>query len=499
MAARRPEEVTVAVVDDTKWGQSLSSAQGREAWRSAAESHEVRSPAGGRSLGTVGVASPGDVETAARSAALAQQSWADTGSSARAAVFLRAADLLAAEADAVAGWLVREGGAVAPKAAFEIGLAVDELRAAAALVSHPIGELLPGEDPGQQGMARRVPVGVVGVVTPWNFPLILAMRSVAPALALGNAVVLKPDLKTAVSGGAIVASLFEAAGLPPGVLHVLPGDADVGEALVVCDDVGMVSFTGSTRVGHRVGELAGARLKRVALELGGNNAFLVLDDADLGAAVNNGWWGSFVHQGQICMAVGRHLVHESLAEEYAKRIAELAGAHVVGDPETPGVTLGPLISVPQAERVERIVAESVAAGAMRLVGGERDGTYYPATVLTGVRPGMPAFDEEIFGPVVAVTTFATDDEAVELARETGYGLVAAVHTRSLDRGLRLAGRLGTGMVHVNDQTVDDRAYIPMGGLGRSGNGSRFGGHWSIDEFTRWQWVTYRSTPVAYPR
>jgi len=414
-------------------------------------------------------------------------------------VLRRAAAALESERDTVVGWLIREGGGTAGKGHFEVSLAVDELLAAAALVTAPIGELLPTEDFRRQSQARRVPVGVVGVIAPWNFPLILALRSVAPALALGNAVLLKPDPKTAVVGGALIASLFEQAGLPPDVLHVLPGGADVGEAVVTSPGTDMISFTGSTRAGHRVGELAGARLKPVALELGGNNAFIVLDDADIDAAANNGAWGAFVHQGQICMAVGRHLVHEDLADEYLAKITELAAGQRLGDPEDPAVTLGPLISTRQAERVELIVGSSIAAGARQLLGGSRSGCFYPATVLAGVRPGMAAFDEEIFGPVIAVTTFGSDAEAAQLANATGYGLVAAVHTRSVARGLRLASRLRTGMVHVNDQTVDDQAHIPMGGRGRSGNGSRFGGHWSIDEFTQWQWLTTRDVAELYPR
>jgi benzaldehyde dehydrogenase (NAD) len=495
-ALRDRKEAVVPVVDSRKWSGAIFSGT----WRAGSGPvRDVTNPATGEVVGQVGTAAVDDVDGAAGLAATAQPAWAQTGYPVRADVFRRAAAALAAERDAVVGWLIREGGGTAGKGLFEVSLAIDELLTSAALVTQPIGELLPAEDAQRQSIARRVPFGVVGVISPWNFPLILALRSVAPALAVGNAVVLKPDPKTAVCGGALIASLFEEAGLPEGLLHVLPGGVDVGEALVVSAGTDMISFTGSTRAGHRVGELAGARLKRVALELGGNNAFIVLDDADVDVAVNNGGWGAFVHQGQICMAVGRHLVHESLATEYLDKITKLATAQVMGDPGEPSVTLGPLISIAQAERVESIVEASVAAGARPVLGGQRAGCFYPATVLDDVRPGMAAFDEEIFGPVIAVTTFSTDEDAARLANATGYGLVAAVQTRSVARGLRLANQLRTGMVHVNDQTVDDRAHIPMGGRGRSGNGSRFGGHWSIDEFTQWQWLTTREIPLSYPR
>jgi benzaldehyde dehydrogenase (NAD) len=486
--------VTIAETD--KWTTSIFSGGWRPGTGGVAE---LTNPATGEVFGQVAMAGVEDVDRAAERAAEAQAGWAEAGYPFRANVFRRAAGLLEGERETVVGWLTREGGATAAKGNFEVSLAVDELLAAAALVTQPIGELLPAEDFRRQSLARRVPVGVVGVISPWNFPLILALRSVAPALALGNAVLLKPDPKTAVAGGALIAELFERAGLPPDLLHVLPGGADVGEAVVTSPGTDMISFTGSTRAGHRVGELAGARLKRVALELGGNNAFIVLDDADVEAAANNGAWGSFVHQGQICMAVGRHLVHRDLADAYLEKITALAAEQRLGDPQDPEVTLGPLISTGQAERVASIVDSSVEAGARVLLGGERSGCFYPATVLAGVRPGMAAFEQEIFGPVIAVTAFDSDEEAVQLANATGYGLVAAVHTGSVGRGLRLAARLRTGMVHVNDQTVDDQAHIPMGGRGRSGNGSRFGGHWSIDEFTQWQWLTSRDVAEVYPR
>lgn len=486
----------MTIVEIDKWSANIFT----DGWRpGSGGSTAVINPATGEILGHVALAGVSDVDAAADRASAAQPAWAETGYPTRAAVLRRAAALLDAEREAVVGWLTREGGATAPKGNFEVSLAVDELLAAAALVTQPIGELLPVEDVRRTSTARRVPVGIVGVITPWNFPLILALRSVAPALALGNAVLLKPDPKTAMVGGTLVASLFERAGLPPGLLHVLPGGVDVGEAVVTSPGTDMISFTGSTRAGHRVGALAGGQLKPVALELGGNNAFIVLDDADIDAAVNNGAWGTFLHQGQICMAVGRHLVHEDLADEYLAKITKVAAAQRIGDPTDPDVTLGPLISTGQAKRVESIVDSSIEAGACRVLGGQRSGCFYPATVLSGVRPGMAAFDEEIFGPVIGVTTFGTDEEAVHLANTTGFGLVAAVHTRSVTRGLRLASRLRTGMVHVNDQTVDDQAHIPMGGRGRSGNGSRFGGHWSIDEFTQWQWLTSRDVAEAYPR
>ena len=263
-----------------------------------------------------------------------------------------------------------------------------------------------------------MPVGVVGVITPWNFPIVLAMRSLGPALALGNTVVLKSDPNTPVSGGVIIARVFEEAGLPEGVLHVLGGGAEVGQALVEDPNVSMISFTGSTRIGRIVGETAGRGLKRTVLELGGNCPLIVLDDADVVAASSAGAWGSFLHQGQICIAVSRHLVHESIAEQYLEALTERAGRLTVGNPATTEVALGPIINEKQVQRVQRIVDDSVGAGAATTIGGKADGLFYPATVLRDVRPGMAAFDEEIFGPIAPVITFRTRRGGAR-ARELG--------------------------------------------------------------------------------
>ena len=458
---------------------------------------EVREPATGEVLARVGLASAAEVRAAAARAAQAQPAWAATPPAERAAVLRRAARVLEEARAEVAEWLIREGGGTRGKAEYEVGAVIDEFWAAAALPERPHGQLLPSET-GRASVARRVPLGVVGVISPWNVPLLLGMRAAAPALALGNAVVLKPDPHTPVSGGWLAARIFEEAGLPSGVLHMLPGGAEAGAALVADPEVAMIAFTGSTTVGRRVGETAGRLLKRASLELGGNNALIVLDDADLDVAASAGAWASFFHSGQICMTAGRHIVLESVAEAYVARLVERAAKLRVGDPWREEVDLGPLISVAQRERVQRIVAESVAAGARLRTGGTHEDLYYRPTVLTGVTREMPAFREEIFGPVAPVVVVADEEEAVAVANDTEYGLSAAVQTGSAERGLALAARLRTGLVHVNDQTINDEAHIPFGGRGASGNGSRHGSENNWDEFTQWQWLTVRSAGRPYP-
>lgn len=311
----------------------MSAALGADRWtgaifsdgwsRAAGGTVAVDEPATGGVLLEAGRASPADVAAAAARAREAQPAWAAHPLAERAAIFRRAAAFLETHREAITEWIVRETGSIAPKAGVEIKVAIGELYEAAAMVTQPRGLVLPS-DPGVTSLARRVPHGVVGVISPFNFPLILSVRALAPALATGNAVVLKPDLQTPVTGGFILARAFEEAQLPAGVLHVLPGGADAGEALVTDPRVAMISFTGSTAVGRRVGALASEHLKKVSLELGGKNTLIVLEDADVDLAVSNAAWGSFLHQGQICMATGRHLVHRSIAQRFIEQLAAKA-------------------------------------------------------------------------------------------------------------------------------------------------------------------------------
>jgi benzaldehyde dehydrogenase (NAD) len=476
--------------NDSSWRGCLF--DGR--WHAAGTRIEVLEPATGRVLGEVGIASPSDVAALVKTAAVAQPQWGAAYAGERAAVLRRAAVLLESNRTEIVGWIMRETGSIEAKAAFEIGGAIEELHHAAAMLIQPAGHVLNSPDPERLSIARRVPLGVVGVITPWNFPLLMAMRSVAPALACGNAVVLKPDPQTAVVGGVLLCRVFQEAGLPAGIFGMVPGGAASGEALISAAEVRMITFTGSTAVGRRVGELAGRGLKRVALELGGNSPMIVLDDCNLPAAVAAGAFGSFFHQGQICMATSRHIVHRRVAEAYVEALSQKASALTVGDPTKPGIAIGPLINAKQRDRVHRIVTSSVAQGATLSTGGTHDNLFYRPTVLAHVATSMPAFCEEIFGPVAPVTIAEDDDHAVALANATEYGLAAAVQTGSLDRGLRLANRLRAGMVHVNDQTVNDITQCPMGGFGQSGNGSRFGSLTNRDEFTEWQWLTASGTP-----
>ncbi len=458
----------------------------------------VIEPATGEKIGIAGTGTAQDIDHAATSAAQAQQAWAGTPFDRRAEILREAARLLRERAGEFNDWNVRECGSIPAKAEWELHATYEQLQMAAAMPMQAEGSLFPSAMPGRMNMWCQVPIGVIGVISPWNFPLLLAMRSVAPALAVGNAVVLKPDQQSAVCGGLLIAKLFEDAGLPSGVLQVVPGGAQTGDALVRHPAVGMISFTGSTAVGRQIGQICGQMLKKVALELGGNNALIVLDDADIDAATSSGAWGAFLHQGQICMQAGRHLVHRSVAAEYAGKLAERANKLVTGNPHTGQVHLGPLINARQRDRVDALVRYSVAAGATVLAGGAFQDLFYQPTVLSDVTPDMPVFKEEIFGPVAPITVFDTDEEAIALVNGSPYGLSAAIHTRSIARGIAISRRLKTGMVHVNDQTVNNEFHVPFGGMGDSGNGGRFGGPANAHEFTQSQWISVMDKAIHYP-
>ncbi|WP_062305536.1 aldehyde dehydrogenase family protein [Demequina subtropica] len=466
-------------------------------WIELGATADAVSPSTGESLASFAVASPADVETATDLAVSAQRTWASTSPEERSAVLRRAAAILEDQRGVLERWLQDEAGSAPGKAAFEVGLVASELHLASATAMVPYGQVLRSGRP-RLSLSRRVPVGVVGVISPFNFPAILAMRSIAPALALGNAVVLKPDPRTTIAGGLLLAAVLEEAGLPVGVLNVVPGGTEVGAALVDEPRVPVISFTGSTPAGRAIAERGGRLLKRVHLELGGNNALVVLEDADVEAAASAGAWGSFLHQGQICMTTGRHLVHESLYDRYVALLSEKA-ARIPAGPPASGAPLGPIIDAGQRDKVHSVVTRSVDAGARLTAGGTYEALFYAPSVLADVAPGHAAFEEEIFGPVASITPFSTTDQLVQLVNSSPYGLSIGILTGDAYAAFELAERLSSGIVHINDQTVDDEAQAPFGGVGASGTGVRFGGHEAnIEAFTETQWVTMQARIAEYP-
>ncbi|MDQ4489374.1 benzaldehyde dehydrogenase [Sinomonas sp. ASV486] len=484
----------MAFLDAALWGGKVNIGGWTEAGGGAFDAVE---PATGATLGSVGLANRDDVYRAASLAAKSQLDWAATKPEERAAVLRRAGQLWEEHAAEVQHWLTREAGSIPAKAQIETHVAANECYEAAALPSHPHGEVL-SSDEERWSFARRRPAGVVSVIAPFNFPLVLSIRSVAPALALGNAVLLKPDPRTAVCGGVTLMRIFEEAGLPAGVLSLLPGGAETGAAVVESPEVRVVSFTGSTAAGRKVGESAARLLKRAHLELGGNSALIVLPGADLAKAASAGAFGSFLHQGQICMATGRHFVHDSLYDDYVAELSAKAENLPVGDPATSEVALGPIIDEAQRDKIDCLVQDAVARGGRLTAGGSYEALFYRPTVLADLELDNPAFAVEIFGPVAPVTRFSSVDEVVEMVNASEYGLSVGI-LGDVGTAMKIADRVHSGKVHINEQTVSDEANAPFGGVGASGTGSRFGGATSnIDAFTEIQWLTMRSEIAPYP-
>ena len=397
--------------------------------------------------------------------------------------------------------LQAEGGGWFGKGMFETGYVPEVFHAAAASNYAAIGEVLPSEN-GKLSLALRRPLGVVAVISPWNFPALLTARGIAFALAAGNTVVLKPSEETPYCGGLLFAEIFAAAGVPDGVLNVVTCSRDnvqaVGDELIDHPRVKGISFTGSTPVGRMIAARAGAHLKRACVELGGKDALIVCDDADLERATAAASFGSFMHQGQICMSVEKVLVHQKIFEPFMKRFVERAAKLKMGDPTKDRANvIGPLINDKQAAKVRAQIEDALAQGATLALGGRVEGRFVEPTILLGVTPQMKVYQEETFGPVVPVIPFASDEEAVAIANDTEYGLSSGVITRDEQRGLAIAQRLETGMCHINCSSVNDEPHVPFGGSKASGMG-RHGGRWSHETFTETRWITLDRGGRPYP-
>ncbi|WP_348731995.1 aldehyde dehydrogenase family protein [uncultured Mycolicibacterium sp.] len=468
-------------------------------WR-AGSSGKTRSstdPYRGDTLAELAQADETDLDEAYDTAVAAQRDWAAAPPTERATVMRAAADIMGTRKDEIVDWLIRETGGTIAKAELEWSLVRSVMWEAASMPHHVEGRIMPSDIPGKESRVYREPVGVVAVISPWNFPLQLSNRSVAPALATGNAVVLKPAGDTPVTGGLLLARIFEEAGLPPGVLSVVVGSgSDIGDAIVEHPVPRVVSFTGSTPVGKGIAQKAG--LKKLALELGGNGPLVVLDDADLDLAVQAAVFGSFFHQGQICMIANRLIVDASVHDEFLRRFLDRVSDLQVGDPTVPETHLGPVINSSQLEGIQEKVQRAQEQGAEVLLSGEPfgpTGLCLPPQVLAGGNDVATA-REEVFGPVMTVIRADGEDDALRLANDTEYGLSSAVFSRDVERAVRFARRVQAGMTHVNDSPVNDDANTAFGGEKGSGIG-RFGGQWAVDEFTTDHWISVQHQPRQY--
>ncbi|PVZ16521.1 MULTISPECIES: aldehyde dehydrogenase family protein [unclassified Pseudomonas] len=471
-------------------------------WRGgrAGKALTVTNPYNGETLLTLEQANRDDLDQAYAAAAAAQKTWRDLPPAQRAGILLRAAQIFDERKEEIVEWIIKESGSTRIKAQIEWGAAKGITLEAASFPTRVHGRILPSNIPGKENRVYREPLGVVGVISPWNFPLHLTQRSVAPALALGNAVVIKPASDTPVTGGLLCARIFEEAGVPPGVISVVVGSgAEIGDAFVEHPIPKFISFTGSTPVGAQIGRIAsgGKHLKHVALELGGNSPFVVLADADLEQAVSAAVMGKFLHQGQICMAINRIIVERPLYDRFVERYAERVRALKVGDPNEADTVIGPIINRRQLQGLVDKISRAHEEGARQVVGGEPNGQLMPPHVFADVLASMEIAREEIFGPLVGIQQAEDEAHALALANDSELGLSSAVFTGDLERGARLARRIKAGMTHVNDIPVNDEAHAPFGGEKNSGLG-RFNGDWAIEAFTTDHWISVQATPRQYP-
>jgi aldehyde dehydrogenase (NAD+) len=442
-----------------------------------------------------------DARQAVDAAKAAFPEWSTSPPALRRQIFLKAADIMERRSDELVKAMMEEVGGTIGISMFQMHFVPGLYRMAAGGGYDVKGEIIPADHPDSFFMAVRQPAGVVACFAPFNVPYILGSRSFALPIAYGNTAVLKPSEEAPLTGGLLLAEIFEEAGLPPGVLNVVTSTreeaADVGDEMIANPAVRRVSFTGSTEVGRLVAEKAGRHLKRAVLELGGKDPLIILGDADLDYAVDAAVWGAFLHQGEICMSTERLIVEKSIAKAFTDKLKRRAQELPVGDPTNPATAVGPLINQRAVDKVHAHVEEAVAGGAHLVTGGHYDNLLYHPTVVSDVDPEMRLFKEQTFGPVVLIVVVKDREEALAVANNSDYGLSAGIITRDFTRALDMALRLETGMVHIGDQTVNDEPQAPFGGVKGSGYG-RFGGQAALDEFTELRWINIQRKPRTFP-
>ena len=454
---------------------------------------ENRNPADTRELvGRFPASTSEDVAHAVDVAAEAFQKWRKVPAPRRAEILFKAGEILIKRKEACASDMTREMGKVLKEARGDVQEAIDMTYFIAGEGRRLHGFTTKAELPNKYAMCTREPIGVCGLITPWNFPMAIPSWKILPALVCGNTVVIKPAEDTPLSTYNFVSALTEA-GVPAGVLNIVSGNGvEAGKSLLENEKVRLISFTGSTEVGRQLMAQASRHVLRVSMELGGNAPFVVFDDADLDAAVDGAMVAKMRNIGEACTAANRFHVHASVADAFTEKLARRMGAMKVGRGSEDGVEVGPLIDDDQRRKVAALVDDAVGRGARAIVGGEQPdgpGHFYPPTVLAGVPGDARLLREEIFGPVAPIATFATEDEAIAAANRTEYGLVAYVYTRDLDRAIRVIERLETGMVGLNQGLVSNAA-APFGGVKQSGFG-REGGVEGIDEYLSIKYAAIR--------
>ncbi|WP_440770070.1 aldehyde dehydrogenase family protein [Natronorubrum sp. DTA28] len=462
------------------------------------ETIAVENPYTREAIATVPAGTEDDVDRAYEAASEAQKEWAQQPPQARAGVITAALEFVREHREEIMELLALESGSTQVKSGAELQTATGMMQQAASYPFRMDGQQMESTIPGKENVVERQPAGVVGVISPWNFPLHLSMRAVAPAIATGNAVVLKPASNTPITGGLLLARIFEEAGVPEGVLNVVTGSgSEIGDAISDHETPRVLAFTGSTEIGQRVAANAAGNCALPALELGGNNVHVVTDEADLERAVDGGVFGSFLHQGQICISINRHLVHEDVYDDYVGMLADRAANLPTGDPTDEDTVVGPIIDEGQRDQILEYVETSVDEGATLETGGEHDGLVVQPTVLSDADNDMAAACNEHFGPVAPVIPYSSDEEAIELANDTIHGLSGSVHSEDLAQARSIADGIETGMIHINDQPVNDEPHVPFGGMKQSGLG-RYNGESILEELTTTKWISVQRESREYP-
>lgn len=445
-------------------------------------------PYSGKILFTYKGADKSDIDAAYAAAKAAQKKWRKTTVAEKTDLFEKLLGVMREYAPAIEECLMEEGGSTAPKRGYEAATCAQMVRYFMQFPSRVEGKLQPSDAPGQINLVMRKPRGVITVITPWNVPCLLTLKSVLPAIACGNAVVLKPS-SDAPASALLLAEIFDKAGVPAGLFNIVAGGgADIGDYLVGHPSSELVAFTGSTEIGKRIASIAGGRICDVSLELGGNNAMLILEDADIEAAADKALFGAYFHQGQICMGVNRIVAVGSAYQKFCDAFAAKVRALKAGDPKDPEVFIGPLINGAQVKKFEDAVKQTVAAGAKVLVEGSTDGNVISPWLLADVTRDMYSARNEVFGPVCSIMPASTEEEAIDIVNDTDYGLSNSVMSRDLFHAAEVAACLESGMVHINDQTIGEEFHVMFGGEKQSGLG-RFNGNWVLEKFTTEQWIS----------
>ncbi|MEH6944429.1 aldehyde dehydrogenase family protein [Bacillus sp. JJ722] len=469
-------------------------------WRDGQSERTIKdvNPYNGEVLTEFKLANVADVDLAYQSSLNAKNEWDKVNPYKKRDILEKAAQYIEQHEEEIVNIIIDELGGTALKAHFEIGLVKNIVKEAATFPLRMEGKILPSVEDGKENRLYRFPVGVVSVISPFNFPFFLSMKSVAPALGAGNGVVLKPHEETPVTGGTLIAKIFEEAGLPQGLLNVVVTDiAEIGDALVEHPIPRVISFTGSTKVGSHIGQVAIKNFKKPLLELGGNSAFIVMDDADIDYAVKAATFSRFTHQGQICMSSNRVLVQKGIYEEFLAKYTDKVASLKVGDPKNPETVIGPVMNERAAVNLQNIIEKGIEQGAKAALDGKIVGNMVEPIILTDVKPEMILAQEELFGPVVCVIPFETEEEAITIANDTRFGLSGAIHTANLERGVEIAKKIHTGMIHVNDISINDEPIVAFGGENQSGLG-RMNGQWSLEEFTTLKWISVNYGQRNFP-